>query len=477
MTILPASLAGRLTLFVLGALAVAQIVVFLLFAGERAQFVREAYRENVTGRTIELARSLAALPEPDQPHLLSAASSRSLRFWVAPVPSVEETANDGASRFVAREIAGGLNLKPGDVRAAVTTSSELRRPFFRWRSERQAYDADDEGDHGRGHRDRDDERRWLAIAVRLPGGWLNAVTGPPPPPPPYGQAFVLSLGLSSLLVGLVVFFAARRIARPIRRLAEGAERVGRGDHAVELPEVGPLEVRRLTHAFNEMRGRVDRFIADRTRMLAAISHDLRSPITALRLRAELVEDEETREKLVQSVGELQEMAEAALTFAKADAARPPSTPTDLGALLQSLTDDMADTGSKVTFEADRSGRPRALILARPGDIRRALRNIVDNAVFYGGGAALGLTASDGGFRILVVDHGPGIDEARREEMFQPFVRGEASRSRETGGIGLGLAIARDIIRAHGGDIALETTPGGGLTVVIDLPGMPEAAGR
>ena len=238
-----------------------------------------------------------------------------------------------------------------------------------------------------------------------------------------------------------------------------------------------MEVKRLTHAFNEMRDRVDRFIADRTRMLAAISHDLRSPITALRLRAELVDDEETREKLVQSVSELQEMTEAALTFAKADAARAPSVPTDVGALLESLADDIAETGGQVTFETGLADGERALVLARPGDIRRAVRNIIDNAVFYGGAAEMKLSRGADGFRIAVIDHGPGIEPARREEMFKPFVRGEASRNRETGGIGLGLAIARDIVRGHGGDILLETTPGSGLTVNIDLPGMPSTGVR
>src|SRR5690606_36717572 len=116
---------------------------------------------------------------------------------------------------------------------------------------------------------------------------------------------------------------------------------------------------------------------------------------------------------------------------------------------------------------------RALILARPADIRRALRNIIDNAVQHGGGAALALESRGDGHRIRIVDHGPGIEEGAREQMFEPFVRGEASRSRETGGIGLGLAIARDIIRVRGGDVLLESTPGRGLTVIRDLPGLPE----
>ncbi|MEK9662234.1 MAG: ATP-binding protein, partial [Alphaproteobacteria bacterium] len=225
-----------------------------------------------------------------------------------------------------------------------------------------------------------------------------------------------------------------------------------------------------TEAFNAMQERLSRFIGDRTRLLAAISHDLRTPITSLRLRAEFIDDEETRAKVLETLDEMARMAEATLAFARDDAAAEETRPVDLAALLQSLADDLADLGHDVTC----AEAPALAYRCRPVALKRALRNLIENAVRYGDRARISLAATPEGPRIAIEDDGPGIDPAALERVFEPFVRLEESRSRETGGVGLGLAIARSIVRAHGGELSLVNRSDAagkvaGLTATVALP--------
>jgi signal transduction histidine kinase len=214
-----------------------------------------------------------------------------------------------------------------------------------------------------------------------------------------------------------------------------------------------------------MQARLRRFVDDRTRMLGAISHDLRTPITSLRLRAEFVEDEETRSRILATLDEMQDMVEGTLAFAREEAASEPTRVVDLAALVESTADDLADLGADVAF-ANPGRLPYA---ARPVALRRALRNLIENAVRYGRRCRLRMERDREEVRIVIEDDGPGIAEDQQERVFEPFVRLEGSRSSETGGIGLGLAIARSIVRAHGGDIRLGNRPEGGLAVTLALP--------
>ena len=214
-----------------------------------------------------------------------------------------------------------------------------------------------------------------------------------------------------------------------------------------------------------MQERLSRFVGDRTRMLAAIGHDLRTPITALKLRAELVDDADNRERMRATLDDMQRMTEATLSFAGDDAGDEPSRVVDLASLVASVAADRADIGEDVVFEeAERLPYP-----CRQLALRRALGNLVENAVRYAGAARIRLEARKEGPRIVVEDRGPGIPEDRLEEVFKPFVRLEESRSRETGGSGLGLAIARSLVLAHGGALTLGNRDGGGLSATIELP--------
>ena len=252
----------------------------------------------------------------------------------------------------------------------------------------------------------------------------------------------------------------------MRALAAAAGRLGRGEAVGDLPEAGPVETRETVRAFNLMRARLDRYVRDRTAMLAAVSHDLRTPITSLRLHAEFVEDAETRAKILAALDEMQRMAEDALAFIREDMRKEEIRTVDLHALVDSVAADLAELGRDIAV----ADSERVLAVCRPVALRRALRNLLENAAVYGGRATVRIERDDDEDRVVIEDQGPGIPQADLERVFEPFVRLEASRSRDSGGSGLGLAIARGIVRGHGGDIVLANRAEGGLRATVVLPG-------
>jgi signal transduction histidine kinase len=277
---------------------------------------------------------------------------------------------------------------------------------------------------------------------------------------------VIGIAVGLLSIILVTLASTRLLARPIEHFTQAAERFGRDPKAAPITEIGPAELRRAARAFNGMQASVQRFIEDRTQMVAAISHDLRTPITRLRLRAEFVEDEDQRDRMLVDLDQMAEMIEATLAFARDDAANEPQTALDLPSLLESMVDDATDAGQEASY----AGPTHRIFQGRPVALRRAFGNLVDNAIKYGEAVEITLADTPDGCHVTIADHGPGIAATDRERVFAPFVRLEASRNRDTGGTGLGLSIARSIIRGHGGEIELENRPEGGLVVAVSLPG-------
>ncbi|WP_068317954.1 ATP-binding protein [Polycladidibacter hongkongensis] len=305
----------------------------------------------------------------------------------------------------------------------------------------------------------------LALSVQLQEGqWLNIRSRFLPPTPPLRTVF-LPVIVMALLVSAVVILFVMRITRPLKTLAQAAEKMGRGEAVAPLKTSGPRELQATTFAFNQMQERLQRFIQDQTRMLAAVSHDLRTPITSLRIRAEFIEDDEDREKTIAILEEMQAMVEATLRFARDEAAQETPTQVDLGTLCEALAADYQDMGAAVTAESGDG----LVCRCRPVALKRALRNLIDNALRYGGTAKISVSGNEDVLRVVVRDEGPGIPEDKLKVVFEPFVRLEASRNVETGGIGLGLSICRNIVQAHGGTIQLRNSEGGGLEVIIELP--------
>jgi signal transduction histidine kinase len=459
--LLPKSLAGRLALLLVLTLVVAQLVTFALFAGERIGAFHAAYHESLLTRLASLVTLIEEAPPALHDRLAATAGPPFFNLAVAPEPSVGDA--PGADRL-RENLAAALGKPAESVRVAFAERK-------RWRERRRE--------------DGPRRRPWAAFSIRLAdGSWLNGDVGRPAVPP-IGRAFLASFLLSAVAVAAVGAFGVRRASRPLRELASAADRLGRGETFAPLPETGPRETQRANVAFNRMRERLDRYVRDRTAMLAAVAHDLRTPITSLRLRAEFVEDEETKSKLLETLAEMQAMSEAALAFVRGDAEGEPTSATDLTALVESVVEDAAEAGR----DAILADSPKIVLACRRVALKRAIANLIDNATLYGLRArvALETAAAPSPFplpkgervpeeiRIVIDDDGPGIPEADLERVFDPFVRLEASRSRETGGAGLGLAIARSIVRAHGGDVRLANRLQGGLRAVVTLPRGDSAA--
>jgi signal transduction histidine kinase len=262
------------------------------------------------------------------------------------------------------------------------------------------------------------------------------------------------------------------LAAPLAGFAAAAERLALDGTAAPLPETGPRELRAATAAVNRMRERLSRFVEDRTRMLAAISHDLRTPLTRLRLRAEFIEDAEIQRKMLADIEEMSAMIAATLAFAREDADQEPRQTLELAALLRSLCQQQAEIGASVTFQLAPSSQEERLISAKPTALRRAFGNLIENGIAYGERVRVVFEAPmemSVPVVIQIDDDGPGIPIAEQEKVFAPFYRLEHSRNRATGGVGLGLAVARSLIRGHGGEILLRNRPEGGLRVIVTLP--------
>ena len=307
----------------------------------------------------------------------------------------------------------------------------------------------------------------LIVSLQLPDkSWLNFAAPIDSPEPFWSLRFVLSLAVMLLAVSALSFLVVHHLTQPLRTFARAARRLGTDVKAPPIAESGPAEVREAIHAFNEMQDRIRRFVEDRTQMLAAISHDLGTPITRLRLRAEFVEDEEQQKKMLTDLDDMEKMIFSTLSFSRDEAAHEPRAMVDLRTLLQRVCNDMGDAGHPITMDIDDEAVPFS---CRPVALRRALTNLIDNATKYGQRARVSLDNDPRGVLIWIDDDGPGIPGKFHRDVFKPFQRLEESRSRESGGTGLGLTVARTIVRAHGGDIELANRSDGGLRVSIRLP--------
>ncbi len=311
----------------------------------------------------------------------------------------------------------------------------------------------------------------IVFGLQLPDGdWLKVTMAAEPPRPWHSPTFLLAFVLMTIVAAGLTVWAVRRLVAPVQTLAAAAEALGRDVNAPPLPEDGPLEVATAAAAFNTMAARIRRFVQDRTELLTAIGHDLRTPITRLKLRAEFVEDDEQRGKMLADLEELEAMVSATLAFGR-DARNTESvSPLDLAELLRTVLDEAGDARPEAADRLTYDGPAHLTVQARSLSLKRALANLVSNAVTYGGSAHVRLIPpADGMITILVEDDGPGIRPQDLDRVFEPFQRGESSRNRETGGVGLGLPIARNILRAHGGDVALANRGSGGARATVTLP--------
>lgn len=451
--LLPDTIATRTLLVLILGLMVSHLLSMALYFDERASALRLTGGAHTGERIATLAQLVNSASPDERQRIVELADGPKLHVDWSAGSAIEDGPADAWQARVLRDALAD-HLKNGKLTVFRLSHTE-KIAEESWISHLRD-----------GHAPQSAGPMMLASVQLTDGSWLNFAAPIETAEPFWSLRFALSMVVMlAAVIGLSVV-VVKRMAEPLATFARAAEELGTNVNAPAIPQQGPAEVRQAIRAFNEMQGRIRRFVEDRTQMLGAIAHDLGTPITRLRLRAEFVEDPEQREKMLADLTEMEKMVFAALSFARDDTANEWRAVVDLKSVVERVCDEATDVGKDVTIDAGADPVPFA---CQPTALRRALTNLVDNAVKYGQRAAVSLREKDEAVWIEIEDDGPGIPDDLHEEAFRPFRRLEASRSRETGGTGLGLSVARTIIRAHGGDVRLVNRPEGGLRAEIRLP--------
>jgi signal transduction histidine kinase len=464
---LPRTLFGQMVLILLAGLLVSHLVGTLIFASDRAQAVRAIGGYAATQRIANLARLVDEAPPAWRSRIVAAASSPTLLVSLSSnPPAFAAAAADADSQSIQRYLAEQL---PTPLAQRLHVAVSAAAPPIAGYAHHMAMGGMPMGDmpmRGPPWMTGIGNGLGLQAAVQLADGeWLSFVAALPNGVPSAPWPFVAALAVMAVVVVLTSVWAVGRVTAPLGVIARAAERLGRDVNAPPIAEAGTSEMRRAAQSFNQMQQRIRRLLDDRTRMLAALSHDLRTPLTLLRLRTEGLQEADERERMLATIGELDAMVGASLSFARDQAMAETWRRTELAALVAAIVDDMAEAGLKVTM----APAEPVVLECQPGALRRALVNLIDNAVKYGETAHVAIAVSASTVRIDIDDAGPGIPDADLQRVFEPFHRLEQSRSRETGGTGLGLSIALSIVQAHGGAITLANRAEGGLRASVLLP--------
>lgn len=471
MRLLPSSLFGQLLLFLTGGLVSAQLLSAAILLQDRDQALYRAIGEQVAQRIAAIVDLLDTSSEVERQRLVRALDLPPTRIhldrpWQRSDPPDERDHTRLFRRSLERQLGSDrlFQVEINDLSPPPSLRSE--RP--RWRTP----DAPPRFREGmdRSLRGRNPTMRVglsnFIVQIRLRDG-ATVTFQQVLPEEIIAWPVRLLLILFVLLVSVAVLaaLAVRALTRPLAVLAQAAGELGRDIRRSPLDETGPLEIRRAACAFNTMQERLIRYIEDRNRILAAVSHDLKTPITRLRLRTELLDNVTLREKFQADLDEMQRMTQTSLDFLRGGEDSEPIAAVDINALLESVQEDAEETGHEVGV----TGAAHQPLRCRPLALKRCLTHLIDNALKYGQGAAIAIVDTPSQLTLIVSDPGPGLPVAELERVFEPFYRLERSRNRDTGGTGLGLSIARNIARAHGGELTLRNRSAGGLEAILQLP--------
>jgi signal transduction histidine kinase len=463
MRLIPRTLFSRLVVVVLGVLIVAQAVSLAIHLHERGELLAQASGMRSAQRIGDIVRLLDTMNREERTRIVQVLSAPPLTIRLGEenrIPAAQD---------------------PDQLARAALFKAMLRR-FLDDHRELSVIVALDGSEGARRSRPYESRRAWMGAGpgrhhgpapafsfvaqVRLTDGTLATFDSRQPTSGaswPYRLFLSFAVLLAAALA--VSWIAVRALTRPLKRLSDAADALGQDIDRAPLPEEGSAEVARAARAFNTMQARLQGYIRDRTRVLAAMSHDLKTPITRLRLRAELLGDVELRSRFTRDLDEMESMVASTLDFLRGLETGEAVRPIDVMALLESLQADFAETGGSVTIE----GRAASPYPARPQALKRCLHNLVENAIKYGRSASVAVADDAAALVIRIRDEGPGLPAAEIDKVFEPFYRGESSRSRATGGTGLGLTIARSVVEAHGGRIELRNRQAGGLEATLTLP--------
>jgi len=422
----------------IAALVVASIVaIHMVFA---ASFLLHRPDQRVPpndhghGEMATLVRLIDATPAAARPGLFAGLARAFPQLDIASLPAGSSPATIGSNAFIPRG------------------------PDYEFDSAYRVFPLAPEGDDHR-------------VGIVLPDGTILSARMPDQHRPPFWDGpLTMTLMFAVISVTLLGLWAARALTAPLSSFAKAAESFSLNGAVAPLPERGPEEIRSVAKALNRMRERITALIDDRTKMLAAISHDLRTPITRMRLRCEFIEDHSYRSRMLQDLDQMHTMLESVLSFLRSDHRRDSRTLVDVATSLQLVTNQFADMGYKVAYH----GPEHAMATVRPDDLDRCITNLVENAVRFGSETTIRLRFSPDTMMIEVEDDGPGISDARKKFVLEPFVRGDDARNMdEAVGFGLGLSIASTIVKAHGGELSLRDRQPRGLIVSIQLPVRPQ----
>jgi len=463
--LLPDSIAGWVILVVITGLVASQVIAIAIHYDSRreAQTILEDVR--IAERVVTLTRLISLIPSEQRPDIVRSVSRPSLIVTWEPNSAVDATDPANEKTQLLTEVLAERQENMGLRSIQVDyVDAPLDLPIGGGVIDTLLNDDDKEL---RGTLRQALEQQLagptFVISLQLADStWLNFAAVDRATVPAWSHQSIALIAVMMIAVIALSVLGIRRLTAPLGTLAQAAERLGRDVNAPPLAERGAADVRKALRAFNNMQERIQRFVEDRTRMIAAISHDLRTPITRLRLRAEFIEDPEQQARMLADLDDMETMIHATLSFAREEANSEPRRDVDLVALLRGLCEDAPDVELATGVES-------VLFDGQPVALRRGFCNLIDNAVKYGQHARIGLSVDADSIRITVDDDGPGLPEEELEQVFLPFYRVEQSRSRDTGGVGLGLAVARTVFRAHGGDVRLANRPEGGLRASVVLP--------
>jgi len=471
---LPRSLFGRLMLVLAGGLLLAQLLSAAINFAERDRLLLAAGGAQQAQRIADVVKLLDSLGPTDRERIVSVLSVPPLVLSLddAPQPSLPQANETGphAAMFTVllRASLGddrALRVEPGPAFGPETQRPRVPgRPLI----EGGSGPMGGPGMMGAGGMRRGPGHGGPVLRTQVQlrdGHWARFDNELPQSAVALPWRLALTLGVLLAAVLLLSFVAVRWVTRPLHVLAGAAEALGRDINAPPLPEEGPTEIAQAARAINTMQSRLARFIQDRTRVLTAMSHDLKTPITRMRLRAELMDDEDLRQRFEADLKEMEAMVTHTLEFMRGLGGSEARQAVDVMALLESLQSDNEAMGRTLRIEGHTAAPYPAVVSL----LKRCLANLVDNAVLYGSRVTIQVADAAQSLTLRFLDEGPGIPEPELEKVFEPFYRLEQSRSRETGGTGLGLTIARNIARMHGGDITLRNRPGHGLEAVLTLP--------
>lgn len=465
---LPRSITAQIILLALTSLILAQIFGLQVYQAERDEALGLVNSRNAMIRLSSVVRLLSSSPPQLHEEILKASRSETLMMRIQDVPLSPSERNVDYETVLRRVLD-----YPDSLAIQISAERVDHNPpptMFQQMQKMQGRQQQQPRQDGRGSKGNQppmwqpDVRLYGAIEL-LDGRWLNFSSLADREPPTWSARYLLSILGLAIFISLVLFILLRRATFPLKLLVQQAEHFGRGDDIPLMDESGPAEVAETLAAFNRMQLRLNRFVQDRTQMLAAISHDLRTPLTTLRLRCEFLPDGEDKDRMLQTLSQMENMLHATLSFARDDHQSEASRATDLVSLLHSLCDDYIDEGQEVVCHAE----GKLVYQCRPDVLRRVVQNLVGNALKYAGDAEVFLEEKEQSIFIRVRDHGPGIPAEDLDSVFKPFVRLDSARNTEDGSVGLGLSIARTLIHQHGGELILSNAPDGGLLAEIQLP--------